>query len=576
MATPNPPNDQTIPPAQKARTIAHMNTDHRTDLRHILQHYGAVPPIPPSYYSTTTDGKDDEAAQKNPLMTDIDLHSLTLQLPGRDGLHRVVFEPPLGGWGERRGRLVEMTRVAREALGVVVSGEEGGHGEGKGDVNGVVVDEYMAPRVPYDLAIFVAVLGYYLCYALVWRGWFAEGSVAARVVEGVRFPGGVGGFTWLVEAIFVPVVALHVFETWLLERTKLQKFGVRRGSAVWWMWVVEPVLEMGYKHQPSTFTFHAAQDWPSNIKDVLLSNAPKRWVVYEPMVLLPSGSFITQPWPTLLSSLSPSQKEPLWTAILRHISPANKPPLTHLAINEGIPLHLGSGSSPTDGDNPNGQQEEPQKKDGDDEENVLRSPTHLHPLHGDFGPPPSSTPTRPSQADFDAALWVTTKQNGLVQVWAPAHTMFSRGNVKEKARLLSFHDDDARTPNPNPAPNPTTPQATPTPSPNPPLTSTPLTSQPPPPTTTKTNRTNPPTLHNKHNHALDLYAGIGYFAFPLARLGLRVLCWELNAWSVEGLRRGAAANGFSVRVISSESSGFGGGVEGGDGSGNGDCGVSGG
>jgi predicted CDP-diglyceride synthetase/phosphatidate cytidylyltransferase len=50
-------------------------------------------------------------------------------------------------------------------------------------------------------------------------------------------------FTWLVEAIFVPVVVLHVFETWLLERTKLQKFGVRRGSAVWWKWVVSVFIE---------------------------------------------------------------------------------------------------------------------------------------------------------------------------------------------------------------------------------------------------------------------------------------------------------------------------------------------
>lgn len=238
MATPNSNNDQTttIPPAQKARTIAHMNTDHRTDLRHILQHYGAVPPIPPSYYTTSSSTDD---GKKNPLMTDIDLHSLTLQLPGRDGLHRVVFEPPLEGWGERRGRLVEMTRVAREALGVVVPPHDGGDGDGVV----VVVDEYMAPRVPYDLAIFVAVLGYYLCYGLVWRGWFAEGSVAARVVEGMWFPGGVGGFTWLVEAIFVPVVALHVFETWLLERTRLRRFGVRRGSAVWWKWVVSVFIE---------------------------------------------------------------------------------------------------------------------------------------------------------------------------------------------------------------------------------------------------------------------------------------------------------------------------------------------
>ncbi|KAH6851158.1 hypothetical protein B0I37DRAFT_129649 [Chaetomium sp. MPI-CAGE-AT-0009] len=226
-------DETTIPPAQKAQTIAHMNADHRTDMRHILLHYGAVPPIPPSYYEA---GDDDDANNKNPLMTDIDLASITLQLPGRPGvLHRVLFEPPLGGWGERRGRLVEMTRVAREALGVGAAADDG--------EKTVVVDEYMAPRVPYDLAIFVAVLVYYVCFGLVWMGCVTPGSIPARAVEAVRFPGGVDGFTWLVEAIFVPVVVLHAFETWLLERTKLQKYGVRRGSAVWWMWVVSVFIE---------------------------------------------------------------------------------------------------------------------------------------------------------------------------------------------------------------------------------------------------------------------------------------------------------------------------------------------
>lgn len=49
--------------------------------------------------------------------------------------------------------------------------------------------------------------------------------------------------------------------------------------------------------------------------------------------------------------------------------------------------------------------------------------------------------------------------------------------------------------------------------------------------------------------AVDLYAGIGYFAFCYAARGLRVLCWEVNAWSVEGLRRGARANRWTVRVV---------------------------
>ena len=54
--------------------------------------------------------------------------------------------------------------------------------------------------------------------------------------------------------------------------------------------------------------------------------------------------------------------------------------------------------------------------------------------------------------------------------------------------------------------------------------------------------------------AVDLYAGVGYFAFCYARAaGVgRVFCWEVSGWSVEGLRRGAGANGWGVRVVREE------------------------
>ncbi|KAK1761086.1 S-adenosyl-L-methionine-dependent methyltransferase [Echria macrotheca] len=213
----------------------------------------------------------------------------------------------------------------------------------------------------------------------------------------------------------------------------------------------------------------------------LVSLAPKRWVVYPPMLLLPSGSFTSGPWPSLLASLPSEHTARLWTALLAAVS-TKTVVLTHLAVNEGIPLHL--------------QPPEPEAITAE-KENILRSPSSLRLLHGDFGPSVAENPV-PSQADLDAALWVSTRQNGLTQVWAPRWTMFSRGNVKEKARLLEQF---------------------------------------------------PPSPSDKSKWAVDLYAGIGYFVFSYARLGLRVLCWELNPWSVEGLVRGARANGFSVRVV---------------------------
>jgi tRNA wybutosine-synthesizing protein 2 len=204
--------------------------------------------------------------------------------------------------------------------------------------------------------------------------------------------------------------------------------------------------------------------------------APRRFTIYEPMVLLPSGSFAQPAWSSLLDSIDEKARSMLWSLILGELSrSATKTTLTHLAINDGIP---------------------PQQED-DDAENILRSPVGLRMLHGDFGPSaPVALDWGPE--DFEKALWVSTKQNGIQQTWAPRWTMFSRGNVKEKARLLGFRSGQR---------------------------------------------------DDEEACAVDLYAGIGYFVFSYASLGLRVLCWELNPWSVEGLRRGAVANRWSVKVV---------------------------
>ncbi|KAI1456463.1 S-adenosyl-L-methionine-dependent methyltransferase [Annulohypoxylon moriforme] len=225
--------------------------------------------------------------------------------------------------------------------------------------------------------------------------------------------------------------------------------------------------------------------------DELVSRAPKRWTSYEPMVLLPAGSFGAESWKKLLSALSIEQADALWTQILAEISKKSSGRLTHLATNEGIPAALHNSNDT----------EDPYHHD-DLPENILRSPTGLRILYGDFGPASADG----AAPDFEAAFWVSTKQNGIFQTWAPRWTMFSRGNIKEKARLLDFHKSRSSS--------------------------------------------NSAVLRDAV--AVDLYAGIGYFTFSYAKLSMRVLCWELNPWSVEGLRRGATGNGWSVRVVKDE------------------------
>ncbi|KAI9713192.1 MAG: hypothetical protein M1820_001177 [Bogoriella megaspora] len=218
-------------------------------------------------------------------------------------------------------------------------------------------------------------------------------------------------------------------------------------------------------------------------KDELIKAFPKSYTIYPPMLLLPHTTFTTTPWKSLMPHLQPSHLTSLYTYLLLQFS------TTHLAINAPIPLHIPL-SIPNTPNTPN----------------TLRSPTSLHPLSGAFGPPPSATYSPPTTFDFSSALWVSSRQNGIYQTWAPLHTMFSRGNVSEKARILSL---------------PSVARAV-----------------------------NEGRDRGKGSAAVDLYVGIGYFAFSYVKAGVRVvLGWEISGWSVEGLRRGAEGNGWGCVVV---------------------------
>lgn len=197
------------------------------------------------------------------------------------------------------------------------------------------------------------------------------------------------------------------------------------------------------------------------------------------MLLLPSGAHAGDRWPALLTAGLESHHEKLWVSICEAFK------VTHIALNAVIPGCV----------------------DSDHERaNTIRSPTNLTPLYGDFGPSlPPPPEHEPGIKDFRDAFWCGATQNGILQTWAPRYTMFSRGNLSEKTRVLGFRS----------------------------LTRDGLGGSGP-----------------SEISAVDLYAGIGYFAFSYAKAGVgKVLCWEINAWSVEGLRRGAVGNGWSCRIL---------------------------
>lgn len=225
----------------------------------------------------------------------------------------------------------------------------------------------------------------------------------------------------------------------------------------------------------------------------LLSFSLWPYTVYPPLLLLPPYPFNSPLWLDLTTTTLKPHLPALYTLLCTTFK------ITHIALNAPIPALSSSTflspslhSPPTTSDR------------GRETPNILRSPHFLQPLHNNFGPahPPSHTPTA---TDFHAEFWCTARQNGIFQTWAPRYTMFSRGNISEKARLLELKT----------------------------LTAAGLCGKLP-----------------GEISVVDLYAGVGYFAFCYAKKGVgKVLCWDINPWSVEGLRRGAEANRWGVKVI---------------------------
>lgn len=207
--------------------------------------------------------------------------------------------------------------------------------------------------------------------------------------------------------------------------------------------------------------------------DELMQTAPARYLVYPPLLLFSPGAFTgTAAWTKVLSESETSTvffkgllDQLNFSTGTREDADAGKL-LTHVAENAPIP----------------------------DKHDILRLPSKLRPLH------PSAAAFADDTNNGDG-FWCTATQNGIRQTWAPMHTMFSRGNIKEKARILHLASAYYRD-----------------------------------------------TRPQRKTTAVDLYAGIGYFTFSYAasQAVKSVLCWELNPWSTRGLVKGAGMNGWDV------------------------------
>ena len=196
--------------ATKQRIITHMNNDHASSLAHYSQHYCKL-----------------SARQSaGTILKDLDLNGMTIFAPSASPRkeHHIPFDPPMTSFSEARPRVVEMDKASRKALGI----------------SSIVIDRYIPPTAPFHAFVF-GICGFmftqFIFYNQITPGTFYYDTVLSY------FPGGAETFKWLVRKLALPVLAIHMGEAYLMDRSRLRKYGVQRFSVLWWKWVSSCFIE---------------------------------------------------------------------------------------------------------------------------------------------------------------------------------------------------------------------------------------------------------------------------------------------------------------------------------------------
>jgi hypothetical protein len=192
--------------AAKERIMKHMNADHQKTLSYYLRNY--------HHLST--------AAASSATMQDITLSSITLLASAKT--YTVPIFPPLKSLGEARTRLIEMDIQSRTAL----------------NISCIEITEYIPPQSIFHRTIFGLCVFTMVVFAT--RAWIVpETFFYDKVLP--WFPGGAEWFLWAVRMVFWPTIVLHTVEATMLDMTRLRKYGVDRGSGLWWKWMASAFME---------------------------------------------------------------------------------------------------------------------------------------------------------------------------------------------------------------------------------------------------------------------------------------------------------------------------------------------
>lgn len=193
--------------AMKQRIIKHMNNDHADSLSLYLQYYS----------------KFSASSTRGATMTDISLSAMTFQTT--DGkTHTIPLNPPMTSFADARTRSVDMDREARSVL----------------NISPIKLTSYLPPQKPAHFIVFGLCAMAYINFAT--KHLMVPGTLFYDKVL-PWWPRGPEAYLSTVNKVFYPMLAIHFTEAFFLDRTKLKKYGVARGSALWWKWIVSVFIE---------------------------------------------------------------------------------------------------------------------------------------------------------------------------------------------------------------------------------------------------------------------------------------------------------------------------------------------
>ncbi|CAK7225676.1 hypothetical protein SBRCBS47491_005970 [Sporothrix bragantina] len=219
----------------KQATMAHMNRDHSLDLGLYLRFVNGL-------------SAKQLAAEGNPEMVDMDLKAMYIRTSITGTVHVVPLNPPMAAWGERRQRLIDLAMEARKAFGVPLpehgppSGAQVAPPASGAPASGKQPIKFQAPGVIDLLVMFGVVLYFVLCGLVITGNDASATDIWTRALGAVGITknnfifGGPDGFRLMMRLTGIPVLAIHVVESWWMATTRLAPHKMKPLSLDWTLW----------------------------------------------------------------------------------------------------------------------------------------------------------------------------------------------------------------------------------------------------------------------------------------------------------------------------------------------------